>query len=58
MFRQFRLWLCAKDIHWAGWVSAGFDGCSVIADCNLCHRRGLVDSQGNLFGTTRTKGYF
>lgn len=32
-----------------GFITTGFDGCSVHAKCRWCGYRGLIDSQGNLF---------
>jgi hypothetical protein len=32
-----------------GFTAIGFDGCSIHAKCKWCDKKGMIDSQGNLF---------
>ena len=52
-FVRVRRWYCAMEWHSPRrlWEHTGFDGCSTHARCPWCKGVGLIDSQGNLFGT-------
>jgi len=44
-----------RFLCWIGWhswtyVITGYDGYNLIAECKWCGHKGMLDSQGNLFG--------
>jgi hypothetical protein len=49
LLKRFFCWMGWHSCIGAGFITTGFDGCSVHAKCRWCGYEGMIDSQGNLF---------